>query len=128
MAKCLLYTNFWWDWSGRAGLAVDIFNPVSFSIYNRGIKSSDWIDENDLGKTIMIGELHFGALDRGMIHECLVLTKNQAERALAFRRYVESVADCPAFAGCHWFKFTDEPFTGRTVDGENYNIGLAAVG
>ena len=33
----------------------------------------------------------------------------------------------PAFVGCHWFQFADEPITGRWFDGENYNIGLIDV-
>jgi agarase len=37
------------------------------------------------------------------------------------------VLDVPAFVGCHWFQYVDEPLTGRTLDGENYNIGLVTV-
>ena len=29
--------------------------------------------------------------------------------------------------GCHYFKYADEPLTGRPGDGENYNIGLVSV-
>ncbi|MCA9439921.1 MAG: hypothetical protein KC964_03880, partial [Candidatus Omnitrophica bacterium] len=29
--------------------------------------------------------------------------------------------------GCHWFQYIDEPITGRTHDGENYNIGFVDV-
>jgi len=31
----------------------------------------------------------------------------------------------PAFVGCHWFQYSDEPLTGR-FDGENYNIGMVS--
>ncbi len=32
-----------------------------------------------------------------------------------------------AFVGAHWFEYVDEPLTGRSLDGENYNIGLVSV-
>ncbi|HPA40851.1 MAG TPA: agarase, partial [Candidatus Hydrogenedentes bacterium] len=57
----------------------------------------------------------------------LVRTRDQKERAAAFARYVESVAAHPLFVGCHWFQYVDEPVTGRTHDGENYNIGFVDV-
>jgi agarase len=37
------------------------------------------------------------------------------------------VVDHPAFVGCGWFEYIDEPLTGRTYDGENYSIGLVDV-
>jgi agarase len=44
-----------------------------------------------------------------------------------YQEYVHSVIDNAAFVGCHWFEYVDEPLTGRTYDGENYNIGLVSV-
>jgi hypothetical protein len=73
---------------------------------------------------VIIGEYHFGALDRGMFHTGLVGTADQETRAEAYRNYVESVAANPVFAGCHWFQYMDQPVTGRAYDGENFNIGL----
>ena len=35
--------------------------------------------------------------------------------------------DNPALVGCHWFQYVDEPLTGRSYDGENYNIGFLTV-
>ena len=100
---------------------------VSFNRYAKGINRSDWIGKNDLGKPLIIGEFHFGALDRGMFHAGLGPTGSQQERAESFKRYVRSVEDCPAFVGCHWFEYIDEPNTGRCLDGENYNIGFVDV-
>lgn len=100
---------------------------LSFNIYKDAVESADWTGTNDLGKPILIGEFHFGALDRGMFHEGLGPKANLAERAAAYLAYVRSVADCPSFVGCHWFQYVDEPITGRWFDGENYNIGLVDV-
>ncbi|HOF41323.1 MAG TPA: agarase, partial [Candidatus Hydrogenedentes bacterium] len=57
----------------------------------------------------------------------LVPTGSQEARAQGYIDYVRSVADCPAFVGCHWFQYVDEPTTGRWFDGENYNIGLVTI-
>ncbi len=104
--------------------AADVIDVVSFNRYEERIRPGMWTGENGLGKPLIIGEFHFGALDRGMFHTGLVGAKDQADRAAKYARYVESVADCPAFVGCHWFQYIDEPTTGRWFDGENYNIGF----
>jgi hypothetical protein len=106
---------------------ADVADVVSFNLYQRSIDPEDWTGENELGKPLIIGEFHFGALDRGMFHTGLVRTRNQQERAESYVRYVRSVTDCPAFVGCHWFQYIDEPVTGRFWDGENYNIGFVTV-
>ena len=49
--------------------AADI---VSYNLYYRQINAADWTGPNDLGKPLIIGEFHFGALDRGMFHTGLV--------------------------------------------------------
>ncbi|UCC67085.1 MAG: beta-galactosidase [Armatimonadota bacterium] len=104
-----------------------VADVVSFNIYRRSVDAESWGHTADLGKPCIIGEFHFGALDRGSLHPGLVVVKDQAERAQAYTNYVNRVADLPAFVGCHWFQYVDEPITGRTLDGENYNCGLVTV-
>jgi hypothetical protein len=106
---------------------ADVADVVSFNLYQPSIRGEEWVGENDIGKPVIIGEFHFGALDRGMFHTGLVATRDQKERAESYIRYVRSVADCPSFVGCHWFQYVDEPITGRFFDGENYNIGFVTV-
>jgi hypothetical protein len=110
-----------------ARACADVADVVSYNIYQRQVACQKWSGANDLGKPIIIGEFHFGALDRGMFHTGLVATEDQKDRAAHYIKYVESVADCPAFVGCHWFQYVDEPLTGRWFDGENYNIGFLDV-
>ena len=100
---------------------------VSFNLYYQERPPDQWTGPDNLGKPIVIGEFHFGALDRGMFHTGLVATANQDDRAMHYKRYLRSVADHPAFVGCHWFQYIDEPITGRWFDGENYNIGFVDV-
>jgi hypothetical protein len=56
----------------------------------------------------------------------LVQSKNQEERGVAYRYYVEQAAAHPSVIGTHWFQWWDQPPTGR-FDGENYNIGFVDV-
>lgn len=117
--------------AGDPGPAVlracaDIADVVSFNIYARRVPSATWI-EAGLDRPVLIGEFHFGALDRGMFHTGLVPTRDQNERAGAYQEYLRSVAQCPLTVGAHWFQYIDEPITGRFFDGENYNIGFVDV-
>jgi hypothetical protein len=78
-----------------------------------------------LGKPLLLGEFHFGVAGRGLAPG-LVMAMNQAERAQAYRFYVEHAAAHPEVIGTHWFQWIDQPATGRS-DGENYNIGWVDV-
>jgi len=96
---------------------------VSFNIYGRSLKEA-----RELGhagdQPVIIGEFHFGALDRGQFHTGLVATQDQEDRARAYTQYVAECLAHPAIVGCHWFQYIDSPTTGRALDGENYQIGF----
>ncbi|MCS7192718.1 MAG: beta-galactosidase [Armatimonadetes bacterium] len=106
-------------------VAAEFCDVVSFNFYARRVDENQWSFTNTIGKPCIIGEFHFGALDRGMFHTGLVAVENQAERGKAYQEYVQSLWKLPAFVGCHWFQYVDEPLTGR-FDGENYNIGFVS--
>lgn len=78
------------------------------------------------GLPVMIGEFHFGALDRGMISTGLKGVLNQEERGKAYKYYVENAAASKYCIGTHYFVLNDQAFLGRR-DGENYQIGLVNV-
>jgi hypothetical protein len=98
---------------------------ISFNIYHDSVDS--FALPEGIDRPTLIGEFHFGALDRGMFHPGLVPTANQQQRAKAYTDYVHSVLRHPDFVGCHWFEYTDEPTVGRSFDGENYQIGFVDV-
>jgi hypothetical protein len=77
------------------------------------------------GKPVIIGEFHFGTPGRGLAAS-LVQVRDQHERGVAYRYYVEQALAMPEMIGTHWFQWADQPCTGR-FDGENYNIGLVDV-
>jgi hypothetical protein len=66
-----------------------------------------------------------GTPGRGM-SAGLVTVRDQAQRGVAYRYYVENAFAMPALIGAHWFQWVDEANTGR-ADGENYNIGFIDV-
>jgi hypothetical protein len=103
---------------------ADVADVVSMNLYYRKI-APDMLP--DIDKPVIIGEFHFGALDRGMFHQGLQAAADQDERGTMYVDYVKSVAEHPLFVGCHWFQYFDQPITGRTGDGENYSIGLVSV-
>lgn len=107
-------------------VAARYCDVVSFNIYEDNVDPKTWAFTDSMGKPVIIGEFHFGATDRGMFHPGLRERPTQADRATAYETYVKSVRARPAFVGCHWFQWVDEPVTGR-FDGENYNIGFITV-
>ena len=97
---------------------------VSVNIYSR--QPSRDLPKGADDKPMIVGEFHFGALDRGLFHTGLVATRDQAERAECYRAYVGACLDHPRYVGTHWFQWMDQPLTGRG-DGENYQIGFVTV-
>ncbi|MDF3056386.1 MAG: beta-agarase [Rariglobus sp.] len=76
---------------------------------------------------VLIGEFHFGVLDRGMFSAGLApVGSTQEERALAYVRFLQGALVHPNIVGTHWFQFRDQPLTGRW-DGEGYQIGFVDV-
>jgi hypothetical protein len=119
--------RFAWRTPEAVDAAAEYCDVVSFNIYRSHVDAKEWEFTSALNKPVIIGEFHFGALDRGMFHTGLVATPNQPARAEMYRDYIRSVVDNPAFVGCAWFQYLDEPLTGRAYDGENYNIGFVNV-
>ena len=97
---------------------------VSVNIYSR--EPARDLPSAALDKPMIVGEFHFGALDRGLFHTGLVATRDQNERAKCYRSFVNACLDHPRFVGTHWFQWQDQALTGR-FDGENYQIGFVTV-
>ncbi len=119
--------RFAWRTEEAIAASAEFCDVVSFNIYDRRVDPGKWGFIQSLGRPVIIGEFHAGALDRGMFHPGLVAATDQHERAAIYTDYVQSVLRNPALVGCHWFQYVDEPLTGRAYDGENYNIGFLTV-
>ncbi len=102
---------------------TDIF---SFNCYSMDPWDSIENFSKMTGKPVIIGEFHFGALDRGMDATGLRGVENQHERGVAYRRYMHRAASHPMCLGAHYFILYDQAYLGR-FDGENYQIGVLDV-
>lgn len=81
------------------------------------------------GKPLLISEFTYRAMDSGLPNTLplfFTVHATQAERAAAYGAYMRRVLARPFLIGAHWFKYTDEPATGRP-DGENSNEGLVDI-
>jgi hypothetical protein len=117
--------RFAWGNDRASRAAVKFCDVVSYNRYQRSVADLRLPDGAD--RPVIIGEFHFGALDRGLFHTGLVPVATQEERAAAYKTYVQSAIDNPLIVGCHWFQYMDESTTGRPLDNENYQIGFVDI-
>lgn len=109
-----------------AAICARHFDVMSFNCYaiqpDRNLMNRllEWT-----GLPMMVGEFHFGAVDRGL-GQSLFQVANQWERGQAYRFYVEQGFTHPGLVGVTYFTWMDEDILGR-FDGENYNCGLIDV-
>ncbi len=116
--------RFAWVNDIAARAATDFCDIVSYNRYTYSVEDLRLPDDIDM--PLIIGEFHFGALDRGMFHTGLRSTKNQQDRANTYATYVRGALRNPHIVGTHWFQYKDQATTGRG-DGENYQIGFIDV-
>ncbi|MBL8992847.1 MAG: beta-agarase, partial [Spirochaetia bacterium] len=121
-----LYLGCRFAWANEVVIRVsrEYCDVVSFNIYARTPLEKKALLDPAGDSPLMIGEFHFGALDRGQFHTGLVAVKDQKERAETYTRYVTDSLRHPNLVGTHWFQFMDSPTLGRSLDGENYQIGF----
>ena len=107
-------------------ICKDFFEVFSFNTY-RLMPNMDYVNEvaAKIDLPMIMGEFHFGAIDRGMAPG-LVQVANQQERAVAFQYFAENAFAHPCLIGIAWFQYTDQGMLGRG-DGERYNIGVVDV-
>jgi hypothetical protein len=109
----------------EAGTDFDVF---SINSYANPAPDAAMIKEitKRSGKPVIIGEFHFGAVDRGLPATGIQGAENQSARGDAYRYYVEQTVALPEIIGVHYFQWLDQPVTGR-FDGEDYNIGFLDI-
>ncbi|MCX8038412.1 MAG: beta-galactosidase [Candidatus Sumerlaeia bacterium] len=116
--------RFAWVNDRAARAAAKFCDVIAYNRYTFSVADQKLPEGCD--KPIIIGEFHFGALDRGMFHPGLREVADQRERAAAYQHYVEGALRNPYIVGTHWFQYKDQPTTGRS-DGENYQIGFVDI-
>ena len=99
-----------------------VFDVCSINVYEYEATKQLERSHRLSGRPILIGEFHIGVPENGL-GSGLVQAKDQTERGIAYRYFVEQGLSLPYALGAHWFTWRDEPVLGRN-DGENYNIGF----
>lgn len=116
--------RFAWTCDRAAYAMAKYVDVMSYNRYEEHLANFKLPEGIDL--PVVIGEFHFGALDRGVFHTGLRGAKDQNERAQKYYRYVRSALENPLIVGTHWFQYGAQATTGR-FDGENYQIGLVDI-
>ncbi len=106
-----------WEYFDVFSLNCYAFDPTA---------AMDFVKNAGVDLPILIGEFHCGALDRGLTATGLKGVRNQRERGVMWRHYVEKCAAHPSGVGAHWFQLNDQFCLGR-YDGENYQIGMMDI-
>ena len=106
-------------------VAAEYCDVMSFNYYDRDVLKFHELPDG-VDKPVIIGEFHFGALDRGPINPGIIWLKDQNERAATYRRYLESALCNPNIVGVHWHQYADDVATGR-FDGENFQNGWVDI-
>ncbi|NKB71494.1 MAG: beta-agarase [Candidatus Latescibacteria bacterium] len=117
--------RFAWVNELAAGAAARFCDVVSYNKYAYSVEALHL--PAGLDRPVIIGEFHFGALDRGLFHTGLQAARDQQHRAALYRDYLRGALDHPLLVGAHWFQYGDQSTTGRG-DGENYQIGFVDIG
>jgi len=102
------------------------FDILSFNCYD--LRPNKEMMDRALRLTdrpMIIGEYHFGTVDRGLA-QSLWQVENQQQRGVAYRYYTEQAYAHPGMIGTAYFQWCDQDLLGRG-DGENYNCGLVDV-
>ncbi|MEM9413732.1 MAG: beta-agarase, partial [Planctomycetota bacterium] len=116
--------RFIWFNSNAVRAACRHCDVVSYNCYRYSPKNVRLPAGED--KPILIGEFHFGALDRGMFHPTRMPAKNQTHRGKCYENYVTDALKHPNIVGTHWFQYASEATAGRG-DGENYQVGFVDI-
>lgn len=104
----------------------EYFDVFSFNCYRHDPYSSIQHIVELVDMPVMIGEFHFGALDRGLDATGIQGVATQEDRAKTYRYYMHRCASHPYCLGAHYFTLNDQGYLGR-FDGENYQIGFVDV-
>jgi hypothetical protein len=105
-------------------IASKYCDVVSFNRYR--FSTEELILPEGIDKPTLIGEFHWGALDRGLFHVGMRGVADQNQRAETYKNFVNEALNNPQIVGTHWFQYGDQAATGRG-DGENYQIGFVDV-
>lgn len=112
--------------SDEALRSLSVFDVVSLTVYDYLPRRAVLDHIHKLtGRPVLVSEFQFGTPRDGM-SAGFRQTRDEDQRGIAYRLFVENLAVLPYAVGAHWSQYFDQPATG-TPDGENYHIGLVDI-
>jgi len=111
-----------------AGKYLDVVS-VNYYTYGLEIDFLKRIHTLSGERPILLSEWHYGATNQGLSGGGRQV-KDERERGLAYRNYVEQAASLGFVVGQEWFSYLDQALAGRWFErdnGERGNIGLVNV-
>jgi hypothetical protein len=116
-----------WDDNGR-GLFKSEGEPYGYLFLDDPVSDLDTVHALT-GRPIMITEWTYRGPTPGtdiLFPPFIPTVETQAERADRYEAFMRELLDRPYMVGSHWFKFHDQPITGRG-DGENSRFGTVNI-
>ena len=101
-------------------------DAISYNIYYGELPVTPRPDDGMVDKPTIVGEFHFGSLDRGSMNAGLVACRDMKERMEKYKAYVRYALADEHLVGVHWFFWGDMPLTGW-MDGEDFLTGVTTV-
>ena len=105
--------------------AAKYCDVVSFNCY-KVLPETPRPPADAVDKPTIIGEFHFGSLDRGSLHAGLVPCYDMKDRVEHYKAYVRAALKDRNLVGVHWFFWCDMPLTGW-MDGADFMTGVLTV-
>lgn len=111
-------------------------NRYSFTMRDLDVLTEDYGPDTNVNydKPIIIGEFHFGALDRGLDWTGLRTVQNQQQRGEMYKSYITDCLEHPNLIGVEWFQYVDQAYSTRgfgsgesNASGENAQIGWVDI-
>ena len=122
--KLYLGCRFAWQNDEVVRASARFCDVVSMNKYEFDVSTLRLPDGID--RPLIIGEFHFGSVDRGMFHAGLKKVADARARGDAYVSYVGGAMRNPQIVGTGWFQYMDQAAVGRN-DGENYNVGFVTT-
>lgn len=99
---------------------------VSLNVYD--ISPNQWHAEfKSLNAPVMISEFAFGSSDRGRMAGGAPCGATETDRVAGYNRYVNEMSGWTNLVGMHWYKWEDDPLSGRMWDGQTHALGLVTI-
>ncbi len=106
--------------------AAQYCQVVSFNAYD--LTPSQWrSDLKAINAPVLISEFGFAAADQGRVGGFSPCGVTEDDRVQGYQSYIADASTWPNLVGMHWYKWEDDPISGRMWDNSNETLGLVSI-